>query len=66
MDTTVHVLKRVNKSGLQNLCNLDYLLWHGRVESFLKRLPKEPVFDLTKRPTKWVVLKRLSSGPAAE
>lgn len=46
MDTTVHVLKRVNKSGLQNLCNLDYLLWHGRVESFLKRLPKEPVFDL--------------------
>ncbi len=46
MDPAVRTTKRFTKSISENLGDLDYLLWSGRVESFLKRLPAEPVFDL--------------------
>jgi len=46
MEPTVRVLKRMSKPTLQGLESLDYLLWNGQVESFLKRLPDTTTFDL--------------------
>ncbi len=41
-----HLLKPGKKVTPSNIIGLDYALWQGDVETFLKRLPREPFFDL--------------------
>ncbi len=38
--------KKVNSAQPKEIIELDYALWQGDVELFLKGLPKEPIFDL--------------------
>jgi adenine-specific DNA-methyltransferase len=42
----VQLLKPGNKVGARKIMTLDYAIWQGDVEAFLKELPFEPLFDL--------------------
>lgn len=46
LTSDTHLMKPDEEIDSRGLITLDYLMWHGDVEAFLKSLPEIPLFDL--------------------
>ena len=43
---TAQLIKSPKKTSFEALKEIDHLMWSGKCEDFLRRLPREPIFDL--------------------
>lgn len=43
---SVRLIKKSKSLDWRQLQQIDYLLWEGKTEEFLRQLPREPIFDL--------------------